>query len=478
MKINKILLIHTSFREGFYLNSVAVPLGLSYIGAVLENNGFKVKGINLEVEELRKDIFKEFDLVGIYATSKTFNETLSVAEIAKRENPNIFVVVGGPHATVFPEDFFNTKKDVVDAVVVGEGEYIMQELVNAWNKGNDISRIPGVVCRKDGKVILNPQKPTNKDIDELPLPAKHIFNMDCYPDRETAYSRIIASRGCPFRCANCQPCLDNIGKYRRRSPEKVVDELEYLVKKYKVRHFVFSDSELTGPKSWTSEFCDRIKKKKLSITFNCNARVDQLDKALLKKFYSAGCIYISYGIESGSQRVIDEVLHKNISLNSAREIIAETVKAGIHVGVWFMVGMPGEKPEEVLQTINYAKDVAKLGVLTVEMNVLTPWPGTEFYNIAKQNKWLVSEDWNEYNEKKGSVIRTPYLTPEQINDSYNIFKKDFANLGWKQSSDGARFYHPHFTIKMMSMGLRKLFIRGIRLNDIKQVFNLVMKKYE
>jgi anaerobic magnesium-protoporphyrin IX monomethyl ester cyclase len=256
----------------------------------------------------------------------------------------------------------------------------------------------------------------------------------------------------------------------------VIDEMKFFTEKYKVRHFVFSDSELTGPKSWTSQFCEQIKKKKLSVTFNCNARVDQLDKNLLKKLYSAGCVYISYGIESGCQRVVDELLHKNISLDYAREIVAETIKAGIPVGVWFMIGMPGEKPDEILQTIKYAKNIAKLGCLTVEMNVLTPWPGTEFYNIVKKNNWLISDNWNEYNEKESSVIKTPYLAPDQISHFYDIFKKEFRNLGWRQSPDGARFYHPHFFVKMIKLGLRKLFIRGIRIEDIKRFYNMIMGK--
>lgn len=472
MKNNlKVALIYPQFSSGCY--QTTIPLNLSYIGAILEKEGFYVKGYNLNFENIDECEIKGFDIVGITSKSVFFHEAVNVAKRIKKIKKQIFIVFGGAHPTVLPEE--TLASPYIDAVVIGEGEITMLELARALEeKRTEFSYIEGLFYKENGKIIKNRKRATLKDLDELPFPAKHIFNDKNYPDKKKAYGDIIASRGCPFKCSNCKPGLDIIAPYRVRSPQKVVDEIEYFSNKYGVKHYIFSDSELAGPKKWVLRFCDEIKNRNIKITFVCNGRTDQVDDEVLRSLYEAGCVFIGYGIESGSQRVIDEILHKGISLDISKAIINKTLKNGIGVGAWFMIGIPGETWDDAMATINFAK---KLNVSTVEVNIATPFPGTDFYYNCKKNNWLVSEDWKLYAEKREALIETPYLSSEQVLKLFDIFREELNKSGWKSDKIGTRFYHPHFLRRTVSMGFNKVLYRGVQIEDIKRLFNWIQQNY-
>jgi anaerobic magnesium-protoporphyrin IX monomethyl ester cyclase len=441
-----------------------IPLGLSYLGAVLKENGFTVQGIDTGVDKIDEAIYKDFDLFGFYVPTIMVRDATEIAKRIKEINPNAFVVFGGPHPTALPEEVL--KLDSVDAVCIGEGEYTLSDLVNALSKGGDLKKVNGMVFKKDGRIIHNQPRETLKDLDELPFPAKDIFDDKKYPSRSFAYSLIIASRGCPFNCANCMPGLRRIAPYRIRKPEKVIDEMEYLKKKYKVTHFSFSDSELIGPKQWVIRFCEEIEKRGLSITFSCNGRTDQIDTEILTKLKKAGCTSIGYGIESGSQRVLDNILRKGISLDQSKNIVEKTQEIGIDAHAWFMVGIPGEVYEECLKTIEYA---TKLDATDIEVNIATPWPDTDFYFTCKKNGWLTSEDWSEYNEKSKAMINTPYLSREQVMEVYSLFRKEIQKEGIMV--DGVLWHKPSSLRKIFSIGTNKLRVNDISKKDIQLLYN-------
>jgi anaerobic magnesium-protoporphyrin IX monomethyl ester cyclase len=459
----KVALIYPQFKSGF--SQTTIPLNLSYLGAMLENDGFRVKGYNLNFDNLDLSTINDYDMIGITAKTAFFHNAVALAKRIKEVNKNIFIVFGGAHPTALPEE--TLESDYIDAVVVGEGERTIVELANSLENGKiDISTIKGLFYKKNGKIIKNKERKPIGDLDEFPLPAKHIFDIRNYPDKKRAHGDIIASRGCPFRCANCKPGLDKIAPYRVRSPEKVVDEIEYLSNRYGIKHFTFSDSELAGPKKWVLQFCNEIRNRGIRITFVCNGRTDQVSEEVLQSLHDAGCVFIGYGIESGSQKVIDEILHKGISLEQSRAVIDKTVTIGIGVGTWFMVGIPGETWDDAMKTIDYAK---KVNASIVEVNIATPWPDTDFYYICKDNRWLVSENWELFNEKRAAMIETPYLSRGQVLELFDRFRAELKQSGWKNDETGTRFYHPNFLRRTIRMGFKNVLYRGIQIEDIRRL---------
>jgi len=465
----KIALLIPKVSGGFRLESV--PLNLSYLGAVLEQKGYFVKGYNLNFEKINIDEIKNFDIVGITSTTVVFPEVVKFIKRIKKTNPKLIIVVGGPHTTACPDESLSVKE--IDYLVVGEGEISFPKLVEAIEKGFSKSNIPNLVYRRGGKIIHN-KRSVIKDLDEIPFPAKHIFDISKYPNLQKAYGDIIASRGCPFKCTNCKPGLDDIAPYRLRKPEKVVDEMEWLMEKYKVRHFTFSDSELVGPKIWVKKFTSEIKSRNLRITYTCNGRTDRIDSEVLSWLKQSGCVFIGYGVESGSQEVIDNLLLKGINLNRTREVISETVNSGIGTGAWFMIGIPGETEKQLRQTISFAKT---LDVSIIEINVAMPWPGTGFYEVCKKNGWLSTEDWGKMDEKHSAVIETEFLSAKRVKELFNTFRQELVASGWKKDTTGTRFFHPNFLRRTIKSNIWTVLHRGVQKGDFIKLLNWISGKY-
>jgi magnesium-protoporphyrin IX monomethyl ester (oxidative) cyclase len=460
MKQLKITLINPKFTKSFLPDSP--PLGLCYIGAVLKKAGFFVKGYDLNFENIDKNVFKNYDVFGIYCTSPVIKNVFEISKEIKKANPKSFIIVGGPHTTAVPDQVL--KNSSIDAVCIGEGEYTMKDLVFALQKNQDLSKVKGIAFKKRNIIIFNKPRPFIKNLDELPFPARDIFDKEKYPSKKRAYSTISATRGCPFRCANCKPGLDKISPYRLRSVKNVVDEIEYLMKTYNISYFMFVDSELIGPKKWVMDFCNEIKKRKLSIGFGCNGRTDQVDKEMLHTLKEVGCDLIEFGIESGSQRVIDDILCKGINIEKSKQVLKECKELSIRTLVFFMVGIPGETWKELLQTIEYAKNTDSSSIL---ISIATPWPDTNFYYACKKNGWLISDDFSTYNERCKSVINTPFLSPEQTERGFGLFKEEIIKAGWSIESE-LSFYKPD---KYMVL---TLFKKLISLNMTKGDLNIII----
>lgn len=473
MKIRKtnlsIALVVMKYSKGFRLESI--PLNLSYIGAVLESSGYFVKGYNLSFESLDEKIIKKFDVFGISVPIAVFGEAIKLAEKIKKINPPAVLVLGGPHPTACPKECL--KSEAVDYVVIGEGEQAMLKIMQMLEGKFPLGKIPNLAYRLGKKVVINSRQ-IIKNLDDLPFPAKHIFDVSLYPDKQKAYGDIIASRGCPFRCTNCKPALDKIAPYRTRKPEKVVEEMKWLKENYGVRHFTFSDSELIGPTVWVKEFTKEIIRQKLMVTYSCNGRTDRINKEILKLLKKSGCIFIGFGIESGSQEVIDNILKKGINLKRSKEVIAETEKLGIGTGAWFMIGIPGENEAQVWQTIRFSQQLTSS---IIEINIATPWPDTGFYNISKENGWLVSENFSEMNEKRASFIDTEFLSAKRTMELFRMFQQELVKTGWKSDKTNTRFHHPHFITRMLLSGSKAVIHRGLTKDDLQKFIRWVRNKY-
>lgn len=442
-----------------------IPLGLSYIAAMLLKEGYKVVGYNLDVDEF--DDYANFDVFGIYCSTPMYRESIKLAKKIKELNPSAEIIFGGPHATAEGKNII--KEECVDYVIPKEGEHVFRNLLNSLYKV-PILLVPGVYQ----KGTLYEEYALKTNLDDLPMPAKEVFDHGNYPDKKFAYSAIIASRGCPYQCWNCKPGLDNISPYRVRTPKLVVDEMEYLKEKYGARDFSFEDSELIISKTWTMEFCREIINRELNITFQGNARLNQLDDGLLGLLKQAGCRRLGIGIESGSQRVLDHWLHKGINLEQDLPRFNKIKEHGIESHAWIMIGIPGETVGDLMETIDMTK---KLNATSVEINIATPWPDTAFFIMAKKKGWLTEDDSTKYDEKRKSVLKTPYLSPEEIENAYNYFTKELNKDGWiRWSTESNTFAKAPSFKAIIRAGIKKVLSGRIGRQDFQILKQIIKMK--
>ena len=383
----------------------------------LEKRGYKVKILDAAVEKMDFDEVREYlkkqpklSWIGISATSFTFWSALEVARIAKQIMPNCKVIMGGIHPTLFPEEAL--KSPYVDFVVRHEGDYTLPELIS----GEPYGKILGISFKENGRIVHNPSRPLIENLDEIPFPAYHLLplhksrlTIGC--EKRSPAIMLLGSRGCPFKCRFCTTA--GMGsKVRYRSPENIIEEIKFLMKNYGIKEVHFQDDSFTLNRKNVTRFCELIIKEKIDLSWLCMANIVAVDLEMLKLMKRAGCHQICYGIESGNEQILKN-LNKNITLAQVRDAVRWTKEAGIDVRGSFIIGCPGETEETIKKTFNFMKE---LDLDLISLNILTPLPGTEIYKWAKENGYLMSEDWRDYTFTK-SVIRLPTIAPETV-DKY------------------------------------------------------------
>jgi anaerobic magnesium-protoporphyrin IX monomethyl ester cyclase len=254
-------------------------------------------------------------------------------------------------------------------------------------------------------------QPWIKDLDSLPFPARHLLPMDKYTilGKKSTIGNIISSRGCPFYCTFCESSLLFGRMFRARSPKNVVDEMKQLINEYHPKTIEFSDDLFTLNMKRTETICDEIRRRGLDIPWACSSRVDTVSRSLLRKMKKAGCILIYYGVESGSQRVLN-LMRKHIKIEQIIKAIKWTKEVGIEILASFIIGFPGETREDMQKTIAFAK---RLDVDYAQFSFATPYPGTELYQMAKEKGLLLTEDWSQYTAGK-PVIAVDNSTKDDL----------------------------------------------------------------
>lgn len=445
--------------------SYGPPLGLCYLSAYLKMKGFHdIKSIDLNIDSV--DDLKgllttnENNIVGIYCATKTFDESIEIAKIAKGNGS--IVIMGGPHPTLCPEEILQNEN--ADFVVIGEGEISFYELVTAlWeNKSfEEIENIEGIGYKNDqGEMVIKYNKSSINDLDSLPFPDRELFYQHRYPSLAMT---AMATRGCPYACTNCKPALDLVcGKYRMRSVGNMLAEIkEDIIGKYNYKMVHFVDNDLTVNKKWITEFCNKIIEEELKFTWGCQGGFRTLDKELMTLMKNAGCISIGVGIESGSQRVLDEIIHKNINLTDAKNVVNWANEVGIGIHIWFMIGIPLETIEEMKETVKLA---SSLSVSSIGFSISTPWPKTGFYEICESNGFLLTNNWGEYNEKRHSNIKTNDFSRDDIEKCRRTIFEVFKNKGWFVDKENFILTNPYYN--NTSLGVAKIKL----LNSIMQLF--------
>lgn len=360
------------------------PIGLGYLASYLEKFGHQVVILDCLRQEYTLEVIKKKienikpDLVGINILTPLAITAIAVARLVKEVDNSIPVVGGGPHATY---DYLNLLKNYgFDYVVLGEGEITFSELVNFLSeekerKNRGLKKILGIAYRNQGRIVVNPLRPPIENLDDLPFPARHLVNFNDYiiDSLLPKALEIMGSRGCSHRCIFCSSS-HFFGRWRARSPENIITELEFLVRKYpQIESFLFYDDNFTLDKSRVIKLCKLLIKRDLNkYQWNCLARVDQVNEEMLRFMKKAGCQKISYGIESGSPKILKNI-NKHLNLEVALKAIKLTKQAGIEALAFFMIGNPGENKETIRESIKFAR---KLNPTSTLWGITQIYPGT------------------------------------------------------------------------------------------------------
>jgi len=417
--------------------AVMPALGILYIAALMRKEGFPVEILDAEgsrsgISETVNSIVKQNpDVLGITATTLSILSAVKIAEEVKSRLPDIKVFIGGPHVTAMPMETIHDYPDV-DGCVIGAGEAgFMKILNNINNRKRFENGVDGLAWRCGEKINVNPQKEYTKDLDSLPFPAWDMLKgfPDAYHPPFHSYRRlpvanIITTRGCPYACSFCDRSVFGQKLYSH-STEYIIEMIEYLMKDFSVREISIKDDMFILRHEKVEEFCRQVRDRKLNIKWSCNARVNNVNDKILREMKKAGCWLISYGIESGSPKILKR-MEKSITKEQSLEALRITRKNGIVSKGFFMIGLPGETIDTMEETLEFIKE---LPLDELNINCFTPFPGTKFYNEALKEGFkpdfsrmnlidtvYVPRGLSEKNliayQKK--VIRTFYLKPSKV----------------------------------------------------------------
>jgi len=363
------------------------PTGTGLIAARLRQAGYKVavidvNGLRWEDERVLEKI-QEYNppIIGIGGLITTYGWVRRMSRKIRQRWPEKKIILGGSVGTSIIETALRNLS--IDLIAVGEADDTVLELLPALLNGEPIDNIAGLAYLKDGEVALTPVRPMIKNIDKLPYPAWDMFPMDVYLTNPVVGVGkdidIISSRGCPFTCRYCYRIFGR--NFRGRSAEHVVGEMLALKRDYDVDFISFQDDCFVINKKRAFEICDLIDAEGLnkSLRWSCTGRVTVCDKELLMRMRASGCVSVSYGIESGSEKIL-EAMSKRATIAQAKEAIRNTREAGLRCPVSFMIGYPGETRETVMETVEFCKD---MNIPLAALMFTCPYPGTALYEQVK-----------------------------------------------------------------------------------------------
>jgi len=419
MMPTKILLVSPSKFEvyGKMAPPDYLPLGIAYLGAVLENAGHAVDIIDIDADGINDAMFvdslgKGYDIVGFSITTPTFQNAQKLAELVKR-NSKSTTVMGGIHATILPGDCL--RGGHVDYVVRGEGERTILEFVDALAGKMKLEDVRGLSYMRDGARVDTPNRELIENLDEIPFPARHLFRQQkyTYPDALLSPSMpILSSRGCPHGCTYCATKILFSRRARLRSAKNLVDEIEQLILRYGLREVHFWDDNYTCNRKRVFEIRDEIKRRgiKINIVFASGLRVDQVDREILECLKDMGTYSMAFGVESGNQAVLDHV-KKGTTLRQIEEAFSLAKEVGFETWGFFILGLPGDTPQSIRDTIEFAK---KIDPDVAKFHILKPYPGTEAYEELRENGFLLSTDYAKYGIHTPPVHRLSEVTADEL----------------------------------------------------------------
>ncbi|MBU1289748.1 B12-binding domain-containing radical SAM protein [Patescibacteria group bacterium] len=441
----KILLLNPPFKKRFSRTSrspsvtrggtIYYPFWLAYTAGVLDKEGFDLTIIDAPAENynlshvLEKTIKFQPQLIVIDTSTPSIFNDIKVAERLKKLLPNAFIVLVGTHPSAVPEETLGFSNKI-DAVAKGEYDYTIRDLAYCLKNKDGLEKVDGLIFRKNSQIIINQPRILIENLDEIPFVSqvyKKYFNIKKYFFAASDYPFVmmITGRGCPFRCFFCvYPQTFHSRKYRFRSPENVVKEFEYIVENLpEVKEIGIEDDTFTADRKRTVKICQLLIERQIKMKWYCNVRAD-LDLATMKWMKKAGCHLLTIGFESGNQNVLNNI-HKGITIEQIKEFTKNARKTDILVHGCFMAGNPGETKETLEETLTLAKEI---NCDSMQFYPLIVYPGTEAYQWAKENKYLISSDYRQWATKEGMyncILNFPHLSSQEILNYCNRATREY-----------------------------------------------------
>ena len=444
------------------------PYWLAYCVGVCEDMDISCKLVDCITREFTlEDTLNEVrnvkpNYIMCELTTPTASYDYNTLKAIKKEFPDVKIIVGGTHATILPEQVLK-ECNAIDFIVRQEYDFTVPELVLS----DDLSNVRGISYRVDGEIIHNPDCDLT-DLDKLPFVSKvyqKYLNVDdyAYAFAQKPMIQIVASRGCPNQCNFCSyPSTMGGRLYRTRSVLDLADEFEYILNQMpEIKEIFIEDDTFTVNQKRVREFCDEILKRGLKPVWSCNTRVD-LTFETMSKMKEAGCRFLVCGYESGNQHVLDET-KKGITLEQSRAFAKNARKLDLKVFGCFMIGLKGDNLETIQETYEFAKELYP-DMCFFQQSV--PFPGTEFYAWAKENGYLITEDYSKWLNADGylnCLVDYPYATHQEIEKlrdslmskyyfSFAYIVKTFlANLDWTEFKRVMRGGTQYITFRVKKM---------------------------
>ena len=401
------------------------PLDLYYIGAVLRKNEIDVKifdcgPFSLTIDDLISTIKTDLPrIVGVRISTPTYDWDLSVIQQIKNEC-NVQIVVFGPHATLFEQEIISNKS--IDMVILGEPEYAFHDLAKKQKEN-----IEGLVYKENGVIFRKTKVRVIDDLDGLPFPAWDMipadsFSLGRYANYQQPFFTILTSRGCPYGCKYCPYPIAQGKKWRARSADNVVAEIQYLIDRFGMRGLLFRDPEFSADNSRVKAICEQILEKKLSFSWRCETRIDTVNEELLTLMARAGCVGINFGIESVTDKVLEGVGRKKIAPKDIFEQVNTCKRLGIDTFCFFIIGLPDDDAETILDNIHFA---LTLNPTAAQFAVFTPYFGTEMRLWYEEHGFIVQRDVESMTSYR-STVRTEKLTQSELQKF-----RDMASKMWE-----------------------------------------------
>jgi anaerobic magnesium-protoporphyrin IX monomethyl ester cyclase len=416
-------------------------LSLAYVASALEHAGHSVRFIDANALRLSKEQIvarvKRYqpDIMAFTINTYMIHQALKWINYIKEHVP-VPVIVGGAHLSLYPKETFDAHK-TFDYGIIGEAEETAIELLDNLEKGKDLHEVDSIIFRdENGKTVINGKGRKMKDLDGLPFPARHLLPNDKYFEVITQrknFTIMATSRGCPYSCIYCE---SRLSKFRGRSAVDVADEIEECYHDYDVREIDIFDPLFTTQKKRVMEICAELQSRKLDVDWAVRSRVDRIDAEMVKEMKKAGCARIYYGIETGSQELMDK-LQKGVNKDQVRKAISVTKKAGINAFGYFMIGLPGETMASIQKTIDFSRE---LNLDYAQFSKVTALPGTEMYTGLLLPELNGEDYWKKFitDEKAQQTLDRP-----QCDLSEEVIQKAV-----KRAYQGF-YFRPHYMVKAL-----------------------------
>jgi len=393
------------------------PLGIAFLGAALEKAGVEVEVADFVVTPYSaasmEGILKRFQpqFAGVTSVTMTFNTAADIVKDIKKIDPDIVTVMGGPHVSFCAEDTMALFPEI-DIIVKGEGDESVVELTRAMEDDRKWDQVKGIVYRDASGIHNTGDRQQPADVNSLPVPARHLLPLGRYRALNMPVS-MTTSRGCPFKCIFCVGRKMVGAKVRYRNATSVVDELEYL-STLGFPQINIADDLFTANKKHCIGICDEILARGLKVKWSSFARVDTVTREVLGKMKAAGCDAVSFGIETANADIL-KTIKKGITIEQVLEAVEMCVDAGVTPSASFILGLPGETPETLKETVEFGKKLKEMGVL-YGFHLLAPFPGTEIRDKKdKYNINILTDDWRMYHANR-AIVETENVTAKMLDE--------------------------------------------------------------